>query len=63
MTSIESVRLGLDLELKKQFSSADEFTKYFLSLKKFLFTLNSTNHGRKTVQNLAVRGRNPKTLV
>ncbi len=38
MTSIESVRLGLDLELKKQFSSADEFTKYFLSLKDSLLS-------------------------
>jgi hypothetical protein len=38
MTSIKSVRLGLDLELKKQFSSADEFSEYFLSLKDSLLS-------------------------
>ena len=44
MTSIESVRLGLDLELlKNQFNSADEFSKYFLSLKDSPSIFCSTN--------------------
>ncbi len=38
MTSIESIKLGLDLEFKKQFSSADEFSEYFLSLKDSLLS-------------------------